>query len=338
MRPNGGAPPAARSDCRRDTVPAASGFTEADLWRAVGAGWRPLYGKFQEQGLSFEWHDFTTDGPLDWSRSFHPDSVELCLNLDGRGYVSDGRQRAEVLPLTAAFYHNRDGRLVGERRAGERHRFLAVEFSPGFLREHLRDAAGSLHPVVRAAVNGRAEARAVSEPQRLTAQQLQTVRSLQHPVVAAQAQRLWFQAKALELIAAFFFRSASGEELFCERQKRLNLDRIDRVIAILKENLAEPPSLEELGRRVGCSHFYLSRTFSQEMGRTISQYLRDLRMERAAELLRSGRHNVTEVALEVGYSSLSHFSTAFHETFGCCPGLYPVATPGQRAMRVAKGG
>ena len=42
-------------------------------------------------------------------------------------------------------------------------------------------------------------------------------------------------------------------------------------------------------------------------------------MERAAELLRTGRYNVTEAATEVGYSSLSHFSKAFCETIGCCP-------------------
>ena len=53
------------------------------------------------------------------------------------------------------------------------------------------------------------------------------------------------------------------------------------------------------------------------------------RLERAAELLRSGKFNVTETALEVGYSSLSHFSHAFHETYGCCPGLYPLKIPAQ---------
>ena len=46
-----------------------------------------------------------------------------------------------------------------------------------------------------------------------------------------------------------------------------------------------------------------------------------------AELLQSGEYNVTEPALEVGYQSLSHFSAAFHETFGCCPGLYPLRLP-----------
>jgi AraC-like DNA-binding protein len=53
-------------------------------------------------------------------------------------------------------------------------------------------------------------------------------------------------------------------------------------------------------------------------------------MERAAELLRTGRCNVTEAAVAVGYNSLSHFSSAFHETFGCCPGLYPLKTPTQK--------
>ena len=49
------------------------------------------------------------------------------------------------------------------------------------------------------------------------------------------------------------------------------------------------------------------------------------------ELLKSGKFNVTEAALEVGYSSMSHFSQAFHETFGCCPGLYPLRTPVQKS-------
>jgi AraC-like DNA-binding protein len=33
----------------------------------------------------------------------------------------------------------------------------------------------------------------------------------------------------------------------------------------------------------------------------------------------------------VGYNRLNHFSAAFHETFGCCPGLYPLKTPAQKS-------
>ena len=83
--------------------------------------------------------------------------------------------------------------------------------------------------------------------------------------------------------------------------------------------LPKPPTLEELGRKIGCSHFYLSRIFSAQTGQTITQCLRQFRMDRAAELLRARELNVTEVALEVGYSSLSHFSAAFREAYGLSP-------------------
>ena len=143
-------------------------------------------------------------------------------------------------------------------------------------------------------------------------------------------QPVWYQCKALELAVTFLVKPE--EEFFCTRQQRLAQERVEQVIFLLQQNLAEPPSLENLGRKIGCSHFYLSRIFSTQTGQTITQYLRQLRLERAAELLKSREYNVTEVALEVGYNSLSHFSAAFQETFGCCPELYPLATTTQKSL------
>ena len=54
---------------------------------------------------------------------------------------------------------------------------------------------------------------------------------------------------------------------------------------------------------VGCSPFHLSRTFSAEMGMTIPQYLRQIRMERAADLLKSGKFNVTAEIAAMGSGS-----------------------------------
>ena len=313
-------------------------FSEIKTWAGVGAGWRQLHGNYRERGFSFEWHDFTARDAVDWGRSFHPGSVEICLNLAGRGSVSDGARELSFAPLTAGFYCQQEvqarARLAATRASAERHQFLTVELSPPFVRQHLAGNEASLHPIVQNLLRAE-ETGALSEIVRLTAEHQQLMASLRHPPVFASAQRIWYQAKALELMAAFLFRAPPEKEFFCQRQNRLSQDRVDRVVAILKSNLAEPPALEALGKQVGCSPFYLSRTFSRQMGKTISQYLRQLRMEQAAELLRAGRLNVTQVAMEVGYSSSSHFSVAFHETFGCCPGLYPLATPTQRAGRTA---
>ena len=199
-----------------------------------------------------------------------------------------------------------------------------------FLRRHLGEFVTSLHPLVRDVVAGQSEKSAIAPTLRLTSRQQQLLASLREAPVLALAQSVWYQAKALEVAAEFFFIAPGDQELFCQRQQRISAERVEKVVAELRAKLSAPPTLEELGRVAGCSPFHLSRTFSTETGMTIPQYTRQLRLERAAELLKSGKFNVTEAALEVGYSSLSHFSQAFHDTFGCCPGLYPLRTPTQK--------
>ncbi len=305
-------------------------FSEVDAWRSVGGGWHPLFGGFRTAGFSFEWHDFDCLQELDWARSFHPGSVELCLNLQGNAVLRDGTRRVTVAPRTFAFYYQGEPPLLAVRNAGERHQFITVEFSCEFLERHFEKTVNDLLPLVSAVVRNDSPRSQIGVPEPLHTTLAQLIESLRHPPVFAPAQAVWFQCKALELAAQLFFRPAAGE-LFCTRQQRAALERVERARAVLREKFNSPPSLEELGREVGCSPYYLSRTFSQETGMTIQQYLRQIRMERAAELLRTGRGNVTEVALEVGYNSLSHFSAAFHQTFGCCPGLYPLKTQTQRA-------
>lgn len=301
-------------------------FTENAAWRTVGAGWQRVFGSFKGTGYSIEWHDFYAQREFDWGASFHPGAVELCLNLDGNGYVEGAGDRQEFAPATAGFYRRLEAPLIGRRLAGQRHEFLTVEFSNAFLARHLAGTEAKLHPLVRAALENKPQPSGPAAAMRLTADQQQIVATLRQPPVYAAAQPMWYQCKALELAVTFFFQPPPEEEFFCTRQHRLAQERVEQVIFLLKQKLAEPFSLEELGRKIGCSPFYLSRTFSNQTGQTISQYLRRLRMDKAAELLRLGELNVTEVALEVGYASPSHFSQTFHETFGCCPGLYPIRT------------
>lgn len=239
----------------------------------------------------------------------------------------------EFAPQTAGFYlQNTLTTLCGVRRGGERHQFITIELSREFVRRYVGPDGGAAHPRLAVFLSRRSSAGAcVSETTPLSSDHRAMVMSLRRPPVFAAAQRLWYQAKALEVASAFLYKAPPAPELFCERYKRLNQERAKRVIALLKENLAETPPLEAIARRVGCSPFHLSRIFSQEAGQTMTQYLRQLRMERAAQLLLEGRLKITAIALEVGYSSASHFSTAFHETFGCCPGLYPLRTSAQRA-------
>ncbi len=293
---------------------------ETAPWRE---GCRQLYGDFDRLGLSVEWHDFRPERELNWGETFRPRSVEFCLNLEGRGVIGR-RSQSDYVAGSSGYYSLGEDPLPASRQAGDRHQFVTLEFSRDHLQEQLSDCEGELDPHLRRAVFSGNEKNIVSTPRPMAPEQRAVVSSLLQPPVPRAAQSLWYRSKALELMSHLLF-APKDPELFCMRQKRVARDRVERTKELLARDLANPPSLESLGQEVGCSSFYLSRIFSREVGLTIPQFLRNLRMERAAELLRTGKYNVTEAATEVGYSSLSHFSKAFCETIGCCPVLYPMA-------------
>jgi AraC-like DNA-binding protein len=296
---------------------------ESSAWAQVKEGWRQLYGSFAREGVSVENHEFEATQAVNWGRSFHRDSVELCLNLRGTGTVHDGRTEARYQPHTVGFYCNANADLEARRNPGETHSFITVELSRRYVETQVHSMEDDLHPALRRwLINRGGSAAAVGA---MSPGQEVTFQALRQPPVPVAAQRLWYQAKTLELLSQVLFQPAPQEEFFCQRQKRVARERVERTTAILRSHLADPPDIEALGAQVGCSSFYLSRLFSKEMGMTIPQYVRQIRMERAAELLLGGRHNVTEAAMEVGYSSLSHFSKAFCTTIGCCPALFPNA-------------
>lgn len=297
---------------------------ESAAWASVKEGWRQLYGSFSREGVSVENHEFRASAPVDWGRSFHRDSVELCLNLRGNGTVRDKKIEARYAPHTVGFYCNANSDLEAKRAGGETHSFITVELSREYLATQVETLEDQLQPALRRwLINKSGSAAAVGA---MSPGQELTFQSLRQPPVPTAARKLWYQAKTLELLSQVLFQPVQKEEFFCQRQKRVARERVERTTAILRSHLSEPPDIEALGAQVGCSPFYLSRLFSKETGMTIPQYIRQIRMERAADLLLEGRHNVTEAATEVGYSSLSHFSKAFCTTIGCCPALFPTAT------------
>ena len=299
---------------------------EAPVWAGVEGEWKPLFGSFADEGVSVEWHDFECEDTLDWARSFHPGSLEICINFDGCGTLRSGAAHTTVVnPQTIAQYAVGAKNLSADRHAGQKHRFLTIELSRPWLSEATRGFESGLNTETRSFLDGAAARSKFPRGIPLDPRVKRTAEEMLRPPFSGPGAGFWFKAKIME-IAAHTLIEQTGE-LFCQRQKRVALDRVERVKQVLAQDVENPPTLSQLARQVGCSSFYLSRIFSEQTGMTISRYLRNLRLERAAELLRTGKCNVTEAAMAVGYSSLSHFSKAFAEMFGACPCVFPLATP-----------
>ena len=81
-------------------------------------------------------------------------------------------------------------------------------------------------------------------------------------------------------------------------------------------------SLPEVAEHVGMSERTLRRHMQAELGQSWREFIREMRMNRAMEMLRKDRKSVTETAFEVGFSSSSAFSSAFLEYVGKSPAAY----------------
>ena len=88
---------------------------------------------------------------------------------------------------------------------------------------------------------------------------------------------------------------------------------------ILLQRLGDPITIKELSRKVGTNECYLKKGFKAMFGTTIFDFYQNKRMEHARYLLYDKGLSVTEVSDLLGYSSISHFSTAFKKHTGLKP-------------------
>ncbi|PYQ49449.1 MAG: hypothetical protein DMF59_13635 [Acidobacteria bacterium] len=87
----------------------------------------------------------------------------------------------------------------------------------------------------------------------------------------------------------------------------------------IASNLDRNVTLHELSTQIHCSPWRLCRAFRRATGQTLTSYRHALRMQVALERLRQRDTDLTDLALELGYSSHSHFTHVFHRHLGITP-------------------
>jgi len=98
---------------------------------------------------------------------------------------------------------------------------------------------------------------------------------------------------------------------------------IEKVMHFIESNMAEPSlSVEELGKEVGMSRVTLYRKIKALTNQTAIEFIRSVRLNRAAQLLAQHKLNVNEVAYMVGFLDIDYFRRCFKEQFGLTPKEY----------------
>jgi len=106
---------------------------------------------------------------------------------------------------------------------------------------------------------------------------------------------------------------------------------LQKITKIIDANLHnEHFGVEELAAQLGMSRITLHRKVKAVVRKSVSEFIRDARLNRALELLRKNGGTVSEIAYKVGFGSVTYFNHSFHEHFGFTPGevlkgLHPAA-------------
>lgn len=127
-------------------------------------------------------------------------------------------------------------------------------------------------------------------------------------------------------------RALRGRAAFRKPAGSKHRDLVEGVRERLAESYSERLTLEHLASEFGYSSWFICRSFRMQTGIGISAYRRNLRLRTAVVRLLDGAPDLLSLALDLGYSSHSHFTADFRRTFRCTPSRFrdgPRESPGK---------
>jgi len=253
----------------------------------------------------------------------NPDMIELHFSLAGNSRVTNrvsGRTQTFISNLQNILYIPEfDGDVNFDHKSKAGYKFFEVHFTSRHFLELAKDSGEVLSRFADQVASGRpAELAPGSLP--ITMAMHACINDIINCQQQGRLKLLFLQAKCLELLtlqAQSFERTppSSRSVLRSDYEKDLIIQAKDYLV----QHMDNPPSLTELSRIAGLNMFKLKNGFREIFNTTVYGYLNDARMMQAKEQLLTGV-SIKEIALQLGYGSVQHFSKAYSRKFGLPPG------------------
>ena len=122
-----------------------------------------------------------------------------------------------------------------------------------------------------------------------------------------------------EILLGIFVRYSRFEQ---QPTSSVYVSLVQNAVSVIEETACQNIRIQDVANRLHVSYAYLSRCFRKETGITMNEFRDELRMSKAAEMIRNDDLPLDHVALEVGYSEYAAFSKKFREYHGCSPSAY----------------
>ncbi len=127
-------------------------------------------------------------------------------------------------------------------------------------------------------------------------------------------------AKSLEILSYMLNRFKKDDQYFENKKlKDKDMKAIENAVEYIDANIANTGTVSDLAKIAGVNTNKLQEGFHIVFGKTVNEYIRDIRLTKALNILNNGNKNVSEVVYELGLSSRSYFSKIFKEKYGISP-------------------
>ena len=105
-------------------------------------------------------------------------------------------------------------------------------------------------------------------------------------------------------------------------KEKTSKDAFNKVIDYFEKNIISAPNLDTVCRATGYSCTYIENVFKEKTGRSVMEYYKITKLEKAKELIREGNYTFTQISSVLNYSSIHYFSKIFKKIIGMTPTEY----------------
>jgi AraC family transcriptional activator of pyochelin receptor len=276
-------------------------------------------------GIRMGYSDWRLSKPVDlrWRYAMGVDLVTLQVNLNGSLIMEDEGSRANF--LLEDHQHNLFYSQAGTPSSGVlkntkgRITLLMIQFTKDHFLALTQDANQTLNGFNENILQGKP---AMLSPGNLPLEAAfkNVIANIVHCGYTAGIKKMYLLSKTIELLVMQAEASnAASQPAYHYLKSAYDKECIGYVQQYLMKNVASLPTLSQLAKIAGINEYKLKRGFKEMFNNTVFGYLAEARLELAKNDLLQTNKKVNEIASELGYSSVQHFSSAFKKKFGFSP-------------------
>lgn len=272
-------------------------------------------------GLTIIMEDFDFNSPVNavMSVSHSPIEVLYCVSGEMHGALSNIDGSFKLDSGNASFFFTPDIETKATISSEEPLKLITLRFDP----EKLCPCFCGLSDIFP---YGRNEfCKNIINHSKINSEMKQIISRIENCRYNDGFKKVYLESKAMELITLFFADIHESSRYHVKTEALFSEDEIKRIMDardFLVEDMENPPTLGGIAKKVGMNKDKLNQGFHKVFGSSVFSVLRNMKMEKAKDILETGNMNVTETAYALGYSQPGTFSRAFKEFHGINPKQY----------------